>query len=405
VTLPDLPAGWAWTTVEKAGRLQLGRQRAPQYHSGSNMKPYLRVANVFEDRIDTKDVKQMHFEPEEFERFRLTPGDVLLNEGQTPKLLGRPAIYRGQPKNYAFTNSLIRFQPGPQITPEWALVVFRAHMHSGRFTRESRITTNIAHLSLARLRGVEMPVPPLDEQHRIVAVLEDHLSRLDAAEDYVAAARARTGRLGEAAISTADVTTAAEVPISELLAEPLANGRSVPDGHGAAVLRLTALRSAAVDVSARKPGSWTEQEAAPFRIRQGDLLLSRGNGSLNLVGRAAMVVDPPPTVAFPDTMIRMRPNPRLIAPALLLRLWNGRHVRRQIEAAVRTTAGIYKVNQKQLLDVRVRIPPMEMQEALLDCLDTLSGDAGRLTSALNNSAARSRSLRRSLLDAAVTGRL
>ncbi len=164
MTLPDLPAGWHWTTVEKAGRLQLGRQRAPKHHDGPNMRPYLRVANVFEDRIDTTDVMQMNFDPEEFERYRLYPGDILLNEGQTPDLLGRPAMYQGAPSDCAFTNSLIRFQAGVGVLPEWALLVFRAHMHSGRFKQESRITTNIAHLSAARLRSVEFPVPPIEEQ-------------------------------------------------------------------------------------------------------------------------------------------------------------------------------------------------------------------------------------------------
>jgi len=41
--LPELPKGWVWATYEAIGRLQLGRQRAPKYHSGPNMRPYLRV--------------------------------------------------------------------------------------------------------------------------------------------------------------------------------------------------------------------------------------------------------------------------------------------------------------------------------------------------------------------------
>ena len=81
------------------------------------MKPYLRVANVFEDRIDTSSIKEMHFEEAEFEKYKLRDGDVLLNEGQSPELLGRPAIYRGEPPDVAFTNSLIRFVPGPGVTP------------------------------------------------------------------------------------------------------------------------------------------------------------------------------------------------------------------------------------------------------------------------------------------------
>lgn len=170
--LPTLPNGWAWATVEQVGKVQLGRQRSPKHHDGPHMRPYLRVANVFEDRIDTSDVMSMNFEPEEFERYRLLAGDVLLNEGQSPELLGRPALYRGEPADTAFTNTLIRFQPEDGILPEWALIVFRRHMHFGRFTRESRITTNIAHLSANRFKTVEFPVPPTEEQRRIAEVLD-----------------------------------------------------------------------------------------------------------------------------------------------------------------------------------------------------------------------------------------
>lgn len=60
------------------------------------MRPYLRVANVFEDRIDTSSVMEMNFTQEEFETYRLEDGDVLLNEGQSLHLVGRPAIYRGE---------------------------------------------------------------------------------------------------------------------------------------------------------------------------------------------------------------------------------------------------------------------------------------------------------------------
>ena len=76
----SLPKGWAMAKVREVGVVQLGRQRSPDVHQGANMIPYLRVANVFEDRIDTADVMRMHFEPHEVERFQLKDGDILLNE-------------------------------------------------------------------------------------------------------------------------------------------------------------------------------------------------------------------------------------------------------------------------------------------------------------------------------------
>ena len=122
--IPDersYPANWERRSVADVGTVELGRQRHPDWHVGPNMKPYLRVANVFEGRIDTSDVMEMHWPGETFERFQLRPGDVLLNEGQTPDLLGRPALYRGDPPEVAFTNSLLRFKAGTRVLPEFAL--------------------------------------------------------------------------------------------------------------------------------------------------------------------------------------------------------------------------------------------------------------------------------------------
>jgi type I restriction enzyme S subunit len=100
--------GTRWTTVpvEKAGEVQLGRQRAPQYQTGQHTRPYLRVANVFEDRIDTSDVLSMDFDPADFQAYRLLYGDILLTEGQSTELVGRPAMWRDEVENCCFQNTL-----------------------------------------------------------------------------------------------------------------------------------------------------------------------------------------------------------------------------------------------------------------------------------------------------------
>jgi type I restriction enzyme S subunit len=185
--LPVLPKSWAWATVRDVRVVQLGRQRAPQHHTGKNMRPYLRVANVYEDRIDFRDVKEMNFTPAEFKTYELKSGDILLNEGQTPDFLGRPAMWRGEFKGYCFQNTLLRFQARAPMDAEFCLLVFRHYLHAKRFKKESQITTNIAHLSSGRFVIIEFPVPPLDEQVEIVrrvseglASAADTLAMLDA---------------------------------------------------------------------------------------------------------------------------------------------------------------------------------------------------------------------------------
>lgn len=175
--LPPLPDGWAWATVDQTGEVQLGRQRAPRYHSGPNMVPYLRVANVFEDRIDISDVMEMHFSTEDEAAFKLNYNDILLNEGQSLELVGRPAIYRDELPRACFTNTLVRFRPETDVVPEYALALFRYYMHSGRFQKIATITTNIAHLGAGRFAQLEFPLPSHAEQVEIVQRLSEQFAQ------------------------------------------------------------------------------------------------------------------------------------------------------------------------------------------------------------------------------------
>lgn len=197
------PVTWSIRRIGEVGSVQMGRQRAPKYHGGSNMRPYLRVQNVFEDRLDLSDVMEMEFSSSDFEKYRLQPGDILLNEGQSPHLLGRSAMYRGELPGACFTNTLIRFQAHPEVLPEYALLVFRRHMHSGRFQAEGTITTNIAHLGLKRFASVEFPLPPLSEQKEIVRRAGSLLSQAARFESAHIAAGQKISRLDPSLLAKA----------------------------------------------------------------------------------------------------------------------------------------------------------------------------------------------------------
>jgi type I restriction enzyme S subunit len=201
--LRGLPDGWCWVRVNQVGEVQLGRQRSPQHHYGPHMRPYLRVANVFENRIDTTDVLQMNFTPVEYETYRLQFGDILLNEGQSLHLVGRPAMYRDEVPGACFQNTLVRFRAGSGLLPEFALYVFLAFLHGKRFQKIARWTVNIAHLGADRFSNIEFPLPPLGEQQAIVAEVEEQLSEIDATENYIAASLKRAGRLRQSILKEA----------------------------------------------------------------------------------------------------------------------------------------------------------------------------------------------------------
>lgn len=182
----SLPIGWMTARIDELGEVRLGRQRSPEHHRGDHLRPYLRVANVLEDRIDVSDVYEMNFTPDEYEIYALREGDILLNEGQSIELVGRPAMFRKEVDGACFQNTLIRFRAGSAIDSDFALLVFLHYLHAGKFSSVARGSTNIAHLGLDRLRSMTMPVPPLEEQRRIVKEARRRLEEVQAQARAVA---------------------------------------------------------------------------------------------------------------------------------------------------------------------------------------------------------------------------
>jgi Restriction endonuclease S subunits len=161
---------WPRCRVDQAGEVQLGRQRAPKYQTGKWTRPYLRVANVFEDRIDISDLLSMDFDNREFETYRLKDGDILLNEGQSTELVGRPAMWRNEKEGCCFQNTLIRFRGFPdKVVPEFALAVLLSNFRSGEFSKISSKTSNVAHLGAGRFSGMPFPLPPISLQRAFAA--------------------------------------------------------------------------------------------------------------------------------------------------------------------------------------------------------------------------------------------
>jgi type I restriction enzyme S subunit len=148
------------------------------------------------------------------------------------------------------------------------------------------------------------------------------------------------------------------------------------------VLRLTAIRNGSVELGERKVGAWAASDAHPFLVCRGDFMITRGNGSLALVGRGGLVRQEPDGVAFPDTMIRARPRRSELLPEYLALVWESPDVRAQVERAARTSAGIYKVSQPSLGAVRLPVPSIDEQRRIVAILEEHLSDLDDATSAL-----------------------
>lgn len=269
-----------------------------------------------------------------------------------------------------------------------------------------------------RIGRICVPVPPPNEQRRIVAKVEELFSELDSAVEALTAAREQLKAYRQSVLKyafdgklTADLRRGQQPawetpPVSDLLSAPLCNGRSVKDRVGGfPVLRLTALKDGRVDLNEKKNGDWDRTNALPFLVSRGDFLVARGNGSKRLVGMGGLVSEVAQEIAFPDTMIRLRLNSARVDPEYFTLCWNSRTVRRQIERDARTTAGIYKINQDQVSKFTVPVPPIDEQHLIVSRLSKVLRTTDLTLGQIDEELRRTESLRQCVLKQAFSGQL
>ena len=201
-TLPELPEGWVWASLESLSEVRLGRQRSPKRAIGPNMHPYLRAANVTWEGLDLSDVKEMDFNPSELETYRLEPGDILLGEASgSPDEVGKPAVWDGPIGDCCFQNTLIRVRADSQLVA-YLFYHLLSDARSGALGRAAR-GVGIHHLGAERMASWAVALPPLAEQRRIVAEVDRRLSVIQQAEATVEASLARAERLRQSILKQA----------------------------------------------------------------------------------------------------------------------------------------------------------------------------------------------------------
>lgn len=110
-----------------------------------------------------------------FISYKLEPGDILLNEGQSTELVGRPAMWRGEKANCCFQNTLVRFKADRKICePTYALWLFLYYLRHGEFAKISSKTSSIAHLGAQRFAQMKFPLPPLAQQQYFASLVTRH---------------------------------------------------------------------------------------------------------------------------------------------------------------------------------------------------------------------------------------
>jgi type I restriction enzyme S subunit len=211
----NFPHSWMLCSFDDALVIVSGVTKGQRISSGETSVdvPYLRVANVQRGWLDLSEVKLIAVRASDVDRYRLANQDILMTEGGDWDKLGRAAIWRGEITCCIHQNHIFRLRiPSDSILPEW--VVLYANSDCGRrfFEDSSKQTTNLASINLTQLRSCPIPLPPLAEQHRILAKVDELMALCDQLE--AARQQREQGRERLAAATLQRLNQPAEDPTS-----------------------------------------------------------------------------------------------------------------------------------------------------------------------------------------------
>ena len=203
-SLPDLPEGWVWATVEQVSEVQGGIQKQPKRAPRDNAFPYLRVANVLRGNLDLQEVHRIELFPRELEKLRLVPGDLLIVEGNgSPSQIGRMAIWKGEVAVCVHQNHIIRARPYSGCISRFVESYWNSPDGASRVLGVASSTSGLYTLSARKVSDLPIPLPPVAEQRRIVAEVERRLSVIQQAETAVEGSLTRAGRLRQSILKQA----------------------------------------------------------------------------------------------------------------------------------------------------------------------------------------------------------
>jgi type I restriction enzyme S subunit len=392
-----LPDGWDWSTLGGVADTQLGKMLSKKSKTGVRSRPYLRNVNVQWHRIDLDDVPEMDFTEEESAKYDLVPGDLLVCEGGE---VGRAATWRGGRKDVHFQKALHRIRPLGGVEPKFLEYAMRWSADTDRFAPLVTGST-ISHLPQQALRQVPIPVPPLPEQRRIVDAIEEHLSRLDAAE---ASTRTALARLSQLSVAPAEAVWDEEPIRTSLAGIGTAVTGSTPSTSDSELWDGSFPFATPGDldhgghVATTRRGLSEAGRRAARAVPAGSVLVTCIGATL---GKASLAVAPMATNQQINTLIV--DDAVAEATFVLAMLSCPRGQRALWEASSSTTLPI--LNKSRFVNVEVPLPMPDRQRELVAEIDAITEESRRLRVGLVAALQRAGSLRRSILAAAFSGRL
>jgi len=343
---------------------------------GAKGDPITRIETIANRTVNLAKCGYADVSSEYYEKYLLQEGDILISHINSTKHLGKCAIYEGDEVNIIHGMNLLCLRVDENKAH--AKYVFYMLSSSGFLEQLPKITKNSVNQSSFNVKSFQklnLPLPPLDTQKKIAAVLE----KADQLRKDCQQMEQDLNRLAQSVFIdmfgdpvTNPMGWDVKSLIDLLLSKPQI-GTTTPSHEDGTqkVVRVGELGKH--EVNYKKCGAITLEGAAleRYKLFEGDYLLARAIGSRNHLGKASLFVEQSGVYVYDSHVMRLRFNSNLMPSKFFYELMKTNGGRSLFLNSSAQTAVQFNINAKQISQIELPVPPIELQNDYLEKLDKI----------------------------------
>lgn len=324
---------------------------------------FIRSQNVLMNRLLLDEAVYISQEMDaRLARTRVREGDVLLNI--TGASIGRVTQFKGQNFPANVNQHVCVIRPRPKIDGGF-LTWYLGSPHMQSCINRAQSGGTRQALTIAKIADFQIPLPPLDEQRRIAAILD----QADALRAKRQIAVRLLDKLAQSAFeiyfSRDIVPTLPQKPLGAVaeIVSGVTVGRKLNAGQSRQVPYLAVLnvQDKRLNLSTVKWIQATEAEISRYRLRSSDLLLTEG-GDPDKLGRGTLWNSELPECIHQNHVFRVRLQTQAVHPLFLEWFVGSSYGKQYFLRSAKQTTGIASINLTQLKNFPLAVPPIEDQE-------------------------------------------
>ena len=182
-SLPPLPAGWCWASIDQLIREPLRNGRSAKTTQNGVGIPTFSISAVTEGDFSDKNIKFTSAAPQSVQDLWVEADDIFVQRSNTPELVGTTKRYTEESRRAIFPDLLIRVRVAPPVSPAFVELTLQSGRCHAYFRRKSQgISGSMPKIDQHTVRLATTPLPPFEEQKAIVEAVEEQLSVVERLE-------------------------------------------------------------------------------------------------------------------------------------------------------------------------------------------------------------------------------